>query len=79
MYDVGLPAEYADQPVGRDRGMALEESQSLLMEMIVCRSRGFVSYLKIYAPNIYNDQLDEDDGTDELYVPASPTWTATPA
>ena len=46
MYDVGLPAEYADQPVGRDRGMALEESQSLLMEMIVCRSRGFVSYLK---------------------------------
>ena len=26
--------------------MALEESQSLLMEMIVCRSRGFVSYLK---------------------------------
>jgi carboxypeptidase Taq len=46
MYDVGLPAEYADQPVGQDRGMALEESQSLLMEMIVCRSRGFVSYLK---------------------------------
>ena len=46
MYDVGLPAEYADQPVGRDRGMALEESQSLLMEMIVCRSRGFVTYLK---------------------------------
>ena len=43
MYDVGLPAEYADQPVGRDRGMALEESQSLLMEMIVCRSRGFVT------------------------------------
>ena len=46
MYDVGMPAEYADQPVGRDRGMALEESQSLLMEMIVCRSRGFVKYLK---------------------------------
>jgi carboxypeptidase Taq len=46
MYDVGLPAEFADQPVGRDRGMALEESQSLLMEMIVCRSRGFVQYLR---------------------------------
>src|SRR3954465_3836252 len=46
MYDVGLPVEYADQPVGRDRGMALEESQSLLMEMIVCRSRGFVTYLR---------------------------------
>jgi carboxypeptidase Taq len=46
MYDVGLPVEFADQPVGRDRGMALEESQSLLMEMIVCRSRAFVTYLK---------------------------------
>jgi carboxypeptidase Taq len=46
MYDVGLPIEFADQPVGRDRGMALEESQSLLMEMIVCRSRPFVAYLK---------------------------------
>src|ERR1044071_9884138 len=46
MYDVGLPPEFSDQPVGRDRGMALEESQSLLMEMIVCRSRAFVSYLR---------------------------------
>jgi carboxypeptidase Taq len=46
MYDVGLPPEFADQPVGRDRGMALEESQSLLMEMVVCRSRPFVSYLR---------------------------------
>ena len=46
MYDVGLPLEFADQPVGRDRGMALEESQSLLMEMVVCRSRAFVTYLK---------------------------------
>ena len=31
---------------GRDRGMALEESQSLLMEMIVCRSRPFVRYVQ---------------------------------
>ena len=46
MYDVGMPLEFADQPVGRDRGMALEESQSLLMEMIVCRSRPFVKYLR---------------------------------
>ncbi|HET9863282.1 MAG TPA: carboxypeptidase M32 [Steroidobacteraceae bacterium] len=46
MYDVGLPVEFVDQPVGRDRGMALEESQSLLMEMIVCRSRPFVTYLR---------------------------------
>lgn len=45
MYDLGLPQEWRDQPVGRDRGMAFEESQSLLLEMLVCRSRAFVAYL----------------------------------
>jgi carboxypeptidase Taq len=46
MYDLGLPQEWRDQPVGRDRGMALEESQALLLEMFVGRSRPFVSYLR---------------------------------
>ncbi|MEP6886424.1 MAG: carboxypeptidase M32 [Gammaproteobacteria bacterium] len=46
MYDLGLPAKWRDQPVGRDRGLALEESQSLLFEMNLCRSRAFVKYLK---------------------------------
>jgi carboxypeptidase Taq len=46
MYDLGLPVKWRDQPVGRDRGLALEESQSLLFEMNLCRSRSFVNYLK---------------------------------
>jgi carboxypeptidase Taq len=46
MYDLGLPLKWRDQPVGRDRGLALEESQSLLFEMNLCRSRPFVKYLK---------------------------------
>jgi carboxypeptidase Taq len=46
MYDLGLPIEWRDQPVGRDRGLALEESQSLLFEMNLCRSRAFVKYLR---------------------------------
>jgi len=46
MYDLGLPEAWRDQPVGRDRGMALEESQSLLLEMIIGRSRPFLSYLR---------------------------------
>jgi len=46
MYDLGLPQAWRDQPVGRDRGMALEESQALLLEMFVGRSRPFVSYLR---------------------------------
>ncbi len=46
MYDLGLPLEWRDQPVGRDRGLALEESQSLLFEMNLCRSRSFIKYVR---------------------------------
>ena len=46
MYDLGLPQQWLDQPVGHDRGLALEESQSLLFEMNLCRSRAFVQYLR---------------------------------
>src|SRR6202140_4294851 len=46
MYDLGLPVEWRDQPVGRGRGLALEESQSLLFEMNLCRSRAFVQYVR---------------------------------
>lgn len=46
MYDVQLPEQWRGQPVGRDRGMALQESQSLLLEMVICRNRPFLRYLK---------------------------------
>ena len=46
LYDLGLPEEWRDQPVGRDRGMALEESQSLLLEMIIGRGRPFLDYIR---------------------------------
>ena len=46
LYDLGLPAHWLDQPVGQARGMALEESQSLLIEMLIGRSRPFVRYLR---------------------------------
>ena len=41
LYQRGLPAEWRLQPVGRARGMAMHESQSLLLEMQVCRSPAF--------------------------------------
>jgi carboxypeptidase Taq len=46
MYDVGLPEGWRGQPVGRDRGMAMQESQSLLLEMVICRNRPFLRYLR---------------------------------
>ncbi|MBN8531936.1 MAG: carboxypeptidase M32 [Alphaproteobacteria bacterium] len=45
MYERGLPGAWSRQPVGEARGMAFHESQSLLMEMQVCRSREFFSFL----------------------------------
>jgi carboxypeptidase Taq len=44
LYQRGLPAEWRLQPVGRARGMAVHESQSLLLEMQICRSRAFLTY-----------------------------------
>ena len=38
LYERGLPRDWRRQPVGDARGMALHESQSLLMEMQACRS-----------------------------------------
>ena len=46
MYDMQLPEAWRGLPVGRDRGMALQESQSLLLEMLICRNRPFLRYLK---------------------------------
>jgi len=41
LYARGLPLSWRHQPVGNARGMSLHESQSLLVEMQVCRSRDF--------------------------------------
>lgn len=46
LYDLGVPQAWQAQPVGKQRGMALEESQSLFIEMIVCRSRPFLTWLR---------------------------------
>ncbi len=44
MYERNLPAAWRSQLVGKARGMAVHESQSLLVEMQACRSRAFSSY-----------------------------------
>jgi len=44
LYEAGLPRDWRRQPVGNARGMALHESQSLLMEMQACRSDAFIAF-----------------------------------
>ncbi len=64
MYEQGLPADWRRQPVGSSGGMALHESQSLLMEMQVCRGLEFLQY----AAPIVRESLGADDN--------DPAWSA---
>ncbi len=45
LYERGLPAAWARQPVGAASGMAAHESQSLIVEMQACRSDAFLGWL----------------------------------
>ena len=45
LYERGLPAAYARQPVGEAAGMGAHESQSLIVEMQSCRSDAYLSWL----------------------------------
>jgi carboxypeptidase Taq len=45
LYERGLPAAFARQPVGDAAGMAAHESQSLIVEMQACRSDAFLGFL----------------------------------
>lgn len=44
-YEQGLPRQWLHQPVGAARGMVLHESQSLLLEMQVCRGSAFLQFM----------------------------------
>ncbi len=56
LYERGLPKNWRLQPVGEPLGMAIHESQSLLVEMQVCRSRDFVEF----AAPIIREFLGDD-------------------
>ena len=45
LYELQLPKSWRSQPIGQSYGMALHESQSLLIEMQACRSEPFLRYL----------------------------------
>lgn len=49
LYEFGLPAKWRGQPVAEARGMSMHESQSLLIEMQLCRGRDFLAFA---APSI---------------------------
>jgi len=44
MYELGLPERWRHQPVGVARGMGVHESQSMIVELQVCRGREFMTF-----------------------------------
>ena len=46
LYQQGLPQDLYDQPVGHSLGMMIHESQSLFMEMQICRGDSFLQFAK---------------------------------
>jgi carboxypeptidase Taq len=67
MYEQGLPKDWRDQPVGEALGMAMHESQSLLMEMQACRTREFIDYLTPIASEIFGEHDNPAWNSDNLY------------
>jgi carboxypeptidase Taq len=58
LYKRGLPAEWRRQPVGAARGMAVHESQSLFLEMQVCRSRDFACFAAPLLQRVFGGDPD---------------------
>ena len=56
LYERGLPEGWINQPVGQALGMAMHESQSLLIEMQACRSREFVDFLSGLVKEYFGEQ-----------------------
>lgn len=65
LYEQGLPRTWLDQPVGAVNSMAMHESQSLLMESLVCCSKAFYRYLEPEIQHYFGPQ--EALSADNLY------------
>ena len=61
LYERGLPAAWARQPVGQAAGMGIHESQSLIVEMQSCRSDAYLAWL--------SPRLAECFGADPAFAP----------
>jgi carboxypeptidase Taq len=59
-YEQNLPGEWLAQPVGAARGMSIHESQSLLWELQVCRSREFFDFAAPLIRDAFPDAAAAD-------------------
>ena len=57
LYEQNLPAAFRRQPVGEAAGMAVHESQSLIIEMQAVRADAFLSHLAPILTNRFGKQI----------------------
>ena len=67
LYEAGLPEAWRYQPVGQAGGMALHESQSLLIEMQACRSQPFMRFLAPLLGQHLNGSGGDSADAEALY------------
>ncbi|MZR29229.1 carboxypeptidase M32 [Sneathiella litorea] len=74
LYEQGLPKEWRSQPVGAARGMALHESQSLLIEMQLSRSADFLAFAQPRIKAMFNGDgaAWEIENIERLYLKVEP-------
>lgn len=74
MYERGLPARWRRQPVGNARGMALHESQSLIVEMQAGRSLSFCRFFSPLLKAAYpgNEAAFAPENLARLYTKVEP-------
>ena len=74
MYERGLPSKWRLQPVGQARGMALHESQSLLVEMQAARGADFCAFLSPMLKEAFtgNDAAFAPENLVRLYSKVEP-------
>ena len=74
LYEQGRPAPWLAQPVGKARGMAVHESQSLIIEMQAARSRPFMDYLAPVVREAFGGggRAWEADNLHRLYTRVEP-------
>lgn len=68
LYIQGLPRKtWRYQPVGQDLGAAMQESQALLVDMIIGRSRAFFEYLSPRVEGLFHDLGNPELSAENLY------------
>ena len=76
LYELGLDKKWATQPVGQALGMSMHESQSLLIEMQLGRSREFLYVLANMIESVFEQQEDVWNATNlyKVYTRVNPDF-----